>query len=253
MDRFRLKFPPGDQRKILEKIINKSSLNTERLAKIVGVSGRTFRNWRNEKFTLPYGVVEELSGKFKVKLSLPVSDLRQAWERSVSEKARKGGIACFKKYGRFSTPEGCRKGGLESIKKRYGGFLKPFYTPEFSPDLAEFVGILLGDGGLTKKQWFITVNSIADAGYVNFLLELTEKLFKFKPSLYKRKESNAVVIRGSGKKSIEFFTKIGLKIGNKVKQQVKIPEWIKESKSLRLSCLRGLMDTDGGFLGINIG
>lgn len=246
MDKFRLKFPRDKQRKFLEEIINKSSLNTEKLAKVVGVSGRTFRDWRREKFTLPYIAAKKLTRKFKVKLPLPVVDLRQEWEDVVREAAREGGIACYKKYGRFSTPEGCRKGGLNSLRKRYGGFFKPFFAPKLSEDLAEFTGILLGDGGLTKEQWFITVNSIADAEYAKFLIKLTRKLFKFTPSLYKRKDSNALVLCGSGKKSIKFFTEIGLKVGNKVKQQVGIPGWIKRNRSFCLSCLRGLMDTDGG-------
>ena len=39
--------------------------------------------------------------------------------------------------------------------------------------------------------------------------------------------------------------KLGLKQGNKIKQQVDIPNWIKRNKGYSVSCVRGLIDTDG--------
>lgn len=36
-------------------------------------------------------------------------------------------------------------------------------------------------------------------------------------------------------------------MGNKLKQGLDIPEWIKGNKELEISCIRGLMDTDGCF------
>jgi len=38
---------------------------------------------------------------------------------------------------------------------------------------------------------------------------------------------------------------LGLKTGNKVKQQVDVPGWIKNNKKFQIACVRGLMDTDG--------
>lgn len=246
MDNNRLKFPVGKQKEFLVEILTKNCCSCDQLALILGVSGRTVRDWRREKFTISERAVKKLCEIYNFELHLSLNDLKDNWKKSVSSANQKGGISRYIKYGSFSTLEGCRKGGLNSIKKRYGGLLKPFYAPGFSYDLAEFVGILLGDGGLTKAQWFITVNSIADAEYASFIVNLAEKLFRFKPSVYKRKNCNALVICGSGKKSIEFFIQIGLKTGNKVKQQVGVPEWIIKSQSFRLACLRGLMDTDGG-------
>jgi intein/homing endonuclease len=42
-----------------------------------------------------------------------------------------------------------------------------------------------------------------------------------------------------------FFDKLGLKKGDKVKQQVDIPDWIKQNRLYSIACLRGLVDTDG--------
>ena len=39
--------------------------------------------------------------------------------------------------------------------------------------------------------------------------------------------------------------KIGLKIGSKVRQQVDVPQWIKNNEKYATACLRGLIDTDG--------
>ena len=61
-----------------------------------------------------------------------------------------------------------------------------------------------------------------------------------------RKNIHVLVIYGGGLQSIAYFQKLGLRIGNKVKQQVDVPEWIKQNKSYTKECLRGLIETDGG-------
>ena len=51
----------------------------------------------------------------------------------------------------------------------------------------------------------------------------------------------------SRKKLIEFLIEKGLKIGNKVRQQVAVPKWISKSELFMKYCMRGLLDTDGCF------
>ena len=36
-----------------------------------------------------------------------------------------------------------------------------------------------------------------------------------------------------------------MRVGNKIKHQVDIPNWVKRNKSYSIACLRGLVDTDG--------
>ena len=43
----------------------------------------------------------------------------------------------------------------------------------------------------------------------------------------------------------KFLISCGLLSGDKVKNQVGVPQWIKRKKSLTKTCLRGLIDTDG--------
>lgn len=242
----RLKFLPDKQKEFLLKVQIKSNLSTDELAKFAGVVPRSFRDWKREKLTMSLKAANIFYKKFGVSLPENKQLLINRWKQIKNNAAKIGAIARFKKYGKFCTPEGCRKGGLNSIRKRYGSLLKPFHRPRLSAKLAELVGILLGDGGITKEQWFITVNSNADFEYTKYLSKLVESLFKFKPPMYKKKDCNALVLYGSGKRAIKFLTKIGLKTGNKVKQQVSVPQWINERSTLKISCLRGLMDTDGG-------
>lgn len=151
---------------------------------------------------------------------------------------------------------GRRKGGLVSQRRRRNNpeYYKrlsctspnTFLFPEKSVRLEEFVGIVLGDGGLTKSQLHITLNSKADSDYVGYVTSLIEELFGFRPGLHKRRTSNAVVIVVTGVNFVDFLERIGLRVGNRVKQQVGVPVWVRSNRQFSKYCLRGLMDTDGG-------
>jgi len=58
---------------------------------------------------------------------------------------------------------------------------------------------------------------------------------------------NAGTITVSSKNLVEFLEKKGLKRGNKIKNKADIPGWILDNKNYSVSCLRGLVDTDGSF------
>ncbi len=119
------------------------------------------------------------------------------------------------------------------------------FTPEGSGELAEFVGIVLGDGGITDRQLKITIDSEKDAEYIPFITNLIVRLFKLTPSLRLRVPRRAIDIVVSKTKLSTFLNSIGLHSGNKTLQQVDIPDWIKENTEYSISCIRGLMDTDG--------
>ena len=44
---------------------------------------------------------------------------------------------------------------------------------------------------------------------------------------------------------VNFLAKHGLKVGNKLKQNLSIPEWILRSPKYIIPCIRGMVDTDG--------
>lgn len=119
-----------------------------------------------------------------------------------------------------------------------------------SKDLAEVIGIVLGDGSLyvNKKhgvhQFVITGHIVNDRKYISkFVKPMLEKLFrrKFHIKLCK----NVIRLYSQEKGVILAFQRCGLLVGNKIKNNVCIPSWIFSSKEFIKACIRGLIDTDG--------
>jgi len=104
---------------------------------------------------------------------------------------------------------------------------------------------MLGDGELAPIQATITLNSRADLKYSKFVADLGKRLLGERPRIYKRKDYNALILYYNGRFLVNFLVKIGLKIGNKVRQQIDAPAWIKNFLPYKIACLRGIMDTDG--------
>lgn len=224
-----LKFPEGGQRKFVQSVFDKSGLKLKELAKVVGVSTHTLRDWKRERYSISELACDIFCEKFGIPLLQNKKELLDEWKRLKSEAAGKGGSV--------SMANMRRKGIISEAKI--------FKQPLFSEELSEFVGILLGDGGITLRQVGITLNRTLDKEYKGYVMKLGEKLFGDKASVIEKKDCNADVILYSGKNLVKYLCGIGLKIGNKVKQQVAVPEWIENNLSYKLECLRGLMDTDG--------
>lgn len=118
--------------------------------------------------------------------------------------------------------------------------------PDHSEQLAEFFGIMIGDGGIGNPwQAIITLNSIADKDYSAFLIDLCERLFGIVPAVRKRKNCNALVHVLTSISLVDFLIENGLKRGDKIKAGLSIPGWILAKREYRIACIRGLMDTDG--------
>jgi intein/homing endonuclease len=123
---------------------------------------------------------------------------------------------------------------------------KTVTLPKYSVSLAEFFGIMLGDGGINNDwQATITVNAISDADFAVYISKLCEKLFNVIPAIRKRKKTNALVISLASTSVVDFLVKNGLPRGNKLKNGLKIPNWILSKPSFQKACVRGLIDTDG--------
>lgn len=246
----RLKFPKRGQKKIVEDIFEKSNLDACGLGDIVGVSPRTIRDWKREKYCISKRALTKLCYLYSIPLPKSTTKLIRNWQQYRFNISQRGGLAFYKKYGLPGTKESRIRGGLAGLAKIRALELAPpikiFRSPRKSVNLAEFVGIMLGDGSVGKQQMSITLNSIADAKYIKYVSHLCEELFGVTPKLKKKKNCNAVDIYYSGVNLIAFLQKIGLKKGNKVKQQVDVPNWIKCQQKFKIMCLRGLMDTDGG-------
>lgn len=139
---------------------------------------------------------------------------------------------------------------------------------EESEILAEIIGILLGDGHLHKKGeksylgsvLSISLNRVEEPEYVEYVKQLIISAFNEKPKMHARIDSKSIDLKIYNDQIIDFMILKGLLTGDKVKNQISVPDWIKKDetwisnnekkwemkyKPLVLGCLRGLIDTDG--------
>lgn len=245
-----LKFLPGDQTKFIENILNESGLSIEQISNIVSVSSRNFRDWKREKITISKEAAVYLSERYNIKFPEKIEDLEKRWHVFFSLKSKPAGLAYKAKYGNPGTEFGRIKGGQKTLKLlRQKGIIPQivyFRKPRKSKKLAELVGILLGDGSIGKLQVSITLNSIMDLDYSNYVRKLCNSIFNKNPKVRKRNNANALDIYYNGENLTKRLIDLGMVIGNKVKKQVDVPNWVKQDRKYSLMCLRGLMDTDGG-------
>ncbi|MFZ3068896.1 MAG: hypothetical protein WA052_01095 [Microgenomates group bacterium] len=250
----RLVFKRGEQNKYLKKVMAILTLNSDGLSKFVGISGRSFRYWISEKTLGSRDAMKKISKISGITLPPILEEREEWWSGRIN-----GPIGTLKRnklYGPPGNESGRKKGGEMSQKNRKEnpdyyrsiGCNVPniFNFPNESKQLAELFGIVLGDGGLTKYQLTITLNSILDNKYMEYVKDLSEKLFKYSPSLYKYKKANAISLKYSGVNLVKFLNKNGISFGNKSKIQITVPKWITGDINYSTMCLRGLIDTDGG-------
>jgi len=124
--------------------------------------------------------------------------------------------------------------------------------------LAEFIGILLGDGSLCIKnvnskchnRLKITLDSNSDKEYINYVSNLIESLFKIKPHIKKRSNENAVDILIFNKELITFLiNEVGLQLSPKWNRAMVPTTFLKDN--LDLLVIRGYFDTDGALVTTN--
>lgn len=240
----------GDQKGFLEKVEAETGLSWEEIAKLCGICGRSLCDWRREKNKMTLEAAERLTENTHIPLLNVIEILPEHW--SVEKAAKAGGKAHAELYGSPGTIEGRRKGGLHSqaLRKayperyRHAVQRKKIITPQLSPVLAEFVGIILGDGGITQYQTAVSFNSSTDAEYIKYVSALFQTLFGLSTSI-KYREGNACSLRASSIELSKYLVFIGLHQGNKVRNQVDVPQWIFNKRKFMGACIRGLIDTDG--------
>jgi len=248
----RIIFRAGKQHQFLLKATKKLKLSWLLFANKIGVNKRTLFDWRKEKYSLPHNVYSRILFFTGFKAPKNIEIKEPFWY--VLKSSKSGGIATYKKYGRIGgNPKVRKQKWLEwwEQKGKYNSskyFLpKKIIIPRKGAELSEFVGIMIGDGGITKKQVIVTLNYKKDRLYSIFVKDLIKKLFGVKASMNFRKNESVVNVVVSRVQLVFFCKSIGLKIGNKLKQNLDIPAWIIKNRKFRIPCLRGLIDTDGCF------
>lgn len=241
----RIIFKKGIQNKFLIDVKSASGLSDKELGSLCSVHGHTICDWRKKASTMPFDIADKLSRKFNI--DLPDYRVESSRQR-LSRAGKIGGKARFEKYGNLGDIESRRRGGTKSqiTHKLLGTDFKQrkqINNVRRSFELAEFIGIMLGDGGIGNYQISVALNSSTDLEYASFVIKLAEKLFGLKTrKLYR--ESTCLQIYISGIELVEYLISQGLS-HNKVADQVGVPLWIAENIRYCKACLRGLIDTDG--------
>ncbi|MDD3531336.1 MAG: LAGLIDADG family homing endonuclease [Candidatus Pacebacteria bacterium] len=244
----RVVFTSGKQRAFLERVIQQMSVADAAHACLC--SERTIRDWRREKFSISLSAVRTLSTYTGVPIPKNIH-VHDAYTHN-AKASRLGAAATIKKYGRIPHDEEHRKEQWRLWWESTGKFkknpileTKAVHKPKRNVELAEFIGIMLGDGGISTYQIVVTLHHTDDLEYASHVINLMKKLFKVNPKIYhfpKKSVNNIVVSR---RELVKYLHELGLPIGNKIKHRIDIPEWIKKDPKLSIACLRGLVDTDG--------
>lgn len=163
---------------------------------------------------------------------------------------RLGALARIKKYGNPGTFAGRRKGGINSVlknKKLNNNFkvAKKHKIPKNYEQLAEFIGILFGDGHLSDYQILVTTNSETDIKHAFYIKKLIRNLFDLDASIKFKKKEKAINITISSVNLVKWIAAKGMPKGNKLNNGLFVPEWIKKNNTYRKNFVRGLFDTDG--------
>lgn len=246
----RARFPIGEQKAFVSAYISVVRGNAA-AARQLGVSKRSITDWKREKYLMPLLKVKVCSRASGIPIPRNIKLEEQFWY--VGKGARKGGISTFKKYGSVGGNPAERLRRWRKWWDENGRFRKnpileplPFSKPKVSVKLAEFMGIMMGDGGMSKRQVCITLHHIDDLEFSRWVTKLVKELFNVKPSVYHREHNSVNNIVVSRSDLVSYLHELGLPIGNKVKQGFNIPDWIMDDKRYLLACVRGLVDTDGG-------
>lgn len=248
----RVKFPKNKQAKFLIQSREILAITWNEFAEMLDISVRQLSDWKKEKFSMPLSAIKKICAKTNKKIPNEIEIKTAYWY--TKKAGQKGGLAVLKKYGTIGGDQEKRQKQWHKWWEEKGRFDKsnianmrlPIQKPEKTKELAEFAGIVLGDGGISTRQITISLHHEDDKEYINFVTLMIEKLFGVKPSVYHKQKHSIKNIVISRTELIDFCTnELGLKIGNKVHQQVDIPSWIKRKRDFEKACVRGLIDTDG--------
>lgn len=148
--------------------------------------------------------------------------------------------------------------GIEPTPEKKPGWIqwvgpRPINTPSLTEQLAEFCGIMLGDGHLSRGEIWVAVNNRDDKGYELFVSALIQELFHRCPGMIERKFQACTDLFISSVALIQFLHSVGLYASNKVKEQVDAPVWIFQKQEYIRGFLRGFFDTDGSVYRLRFG
>lgn len=124
----------------------------------------------------------------------------------------------------------------------------PAYTPlEKNGDLAELIGVILGDGSITKfprTESLRIVGNSNNLGFAKRYETLVGRVFGKAPHVAKRATSNAINITIY---QCHISKRLCIPTGAKGDLQDVLPSWIKRRRSFLIRYLRGLYEAEGSY------
>lgn len=129
------------------------------------------------------------------------------------------------------------------------GKLTDFMFP-IDENLAEFFGIMFGDGKLTidgHKTGYrvqIWLDAKTEQEYSEYVRDLCIKLFNVEPAVCLEHNSSVICVRFHAKQTILALHRLGIPLNHE--GEMIVPGWIITNAPFSAAFLRGLFDTDGG-------
>ncbi|MFA6050850.1 MAG: LAGLIDADG family homing endonuclease [Candidatus Paceibacterota bacterium] len=239
-------FSPKDLFQVFTSLREKSGLPWSLIAEKLSISSRQLSSYKKGQTTIPESLTAKIKSHYDISFPVPIKSILE--NEMKSDSARLGGKERMRLHGSFGTLKSRQKGGFASVKvqahTKDSHFVQRFVkTPRKSKRLAELAGILLGDGGVTKRQITITLHRKDDFEYSQYVFNLMKSVFCCSVTAFHIK--NVINIRISRTMAVNCLSKLGIHACNKVKKQVDVPNWIKDNATFSTHCVRGLFDTDG--------
>ena len=112
-------------------------------------------------------------------------------------------------------------------------------------DLAELIGVILGDGHIQKfprTERLLIFSNSNNPGFITRYTELVRNTFGKEPYVYKQKDKNCIRISIYEKYISE---RLGVPSGARKELTILLPEWIKVNQAYQIRFLRGLYEAEG--------
>lgn len=138
----------------------------------------------------------------------------------------------------------------KQLKTKYLNRRNDVVIPKQSLKLAEFFGVMFGDGHVSQYQTSVTLGT-KELEYVKYVQLMMQNLFIVPATICVRKSGYRDVYIGSTQITSWLLSQ-GL-VHNKVAAQVDIPPWIYTRQAYMKSFIRGFFDTDGSVYRLRFG
>jgi len=219
----RIRLPKERQKELIEKAKAKTGLSWSKFAQFFNLNAHYLSHeLRNGICTLPIQTFERLCTISKEKYDNIAQIVPANWGQ------KKGGA----------------KGGGGKPKK-----VK--ILADKSNDIAEIIGVILGDGHLEKSfrsgHYAVKIcGGEDDLEYLaSFVAPLFLRVFGKQLKNFRFKKAKGVMFYIHDKNVVFTLEHHGLKPGNKKDNDACVPPWVFENEAYLIACLRGIFDTDG--------